>query len=115
MLDQKDENVHFVKVYGRPLYFANNMSGKPYGLLRYGYPDDGHVDFESSNSSIIPKAQLKHSHPNYFDDDDFFYVNNSTVSFQELLTNYTFVLWYSGRRWYVGSNFFICLCKYILI
>ena len=101
MIDRRDENVNFVEVYGRPLYFARNMSGKPYGLLRYGYPEDGYVDFHGRNTSTISMTPFKHSHPEHFDDDDFFYVNNSTASFsfQELLTNYTFILWYSGRRW----------------
>mmetsp|Transcript_33828 Transcript_33828/g.81793 ORF Transcript_33828/g.81793 Transcript_33828/m.81793 type:complete len:131 (+) Transcript_33828:1037-1429(+) len=43
----------------------------------------------------------------------FFEVNNATTGFQELLKNYTFVLRYTGRRWYgqivppglTGNNF----------
>ncbi|KAL7478407.1 hypothetical protein ACHAW6_004170 [Cyclotella cf. meneghiniana] len=106
MKDYNDDTVNFVEVYGRPTYFARNMTGKPYGLLRYGYPDDDDEFFDVFyNSTVIEGGSLelvphKHFHSNDFDDDDFFQVNNSTHSFQELLRNYTFVLWYSGSRWY---------------
>eukprot|EP00804_Cyclotella_cryptica_P006488 CCRYP_012786-RC/>CCRYP_012786-RC protein AED:0.10 eAED:0.10 QI:1112/0.72/0.91/1/0.81/0.83/12/549/753 len=106
MKDFADDTVDFVEIYGRPTYFARNMAGKPYGLLRYGYPDDDDEYFDvfynstiidGGNSELVPH---KHLDRDDFGDDDFFRVNNATSSFQELLRNYTFVLWYSGRRWY---------------
>eukprot|EP00804_Cyclotella_cryptica_P006522 CCRYP_012789-RB/>CCRYP_012789-RB protein AED:0.24 eAED:0.24 QI:253/1/1/1/0.71/0.8/15/71/708 len=106
MKDFNDDTVDFVEIYGRPTYIARNMTDKPFGLLRYGYPDDDDEYFsvfynstiiDGGNSELVPH---KHFHRDDFGDDDFFQVNNSTSSFQELLTNYTFVLWYSGRRWY---------------
>lgn len=91
------EEQTYVEVYGRPMYFASNMTGKPYGLLRYGYPDEGGTIIDNSTVSL----PNQHYHPRHFDDDDFFEVNSATPSFQfqNLLTNYTFILWYSGRRW----------------
>ena len=66
-------------IYGRPMYVIDDMSGKPASLLRLGYTD-------------------------YFNNgrftDDFFQYNNESSSFQELMTNYTFVLRYTGLRWY---------------
>ncbi|KAL7531293.1 hypothetical protein ACHAXR_003958, partial [Thalassiosira sp. AJA248-18] len=73
-----EEGVTFVEEYSRPMYVINNMTGKPFSLMRDGYPDD--------DDSLT--------------DDDFFEVNNSTTEFQELMKNYTFVLRYTGRRWY---------------
>jgi hypothetical protein len=97
MKDLKDPQASFVEVYGRPLFFTRNMTQKPIGLMRYGYPPDEETTTVTTNSSV---SELSHYHAeNNFDDDDFFQINNSTPSFQKLLTNYTFVLWYSGRRW----------------
>lgn len=102
--DFEDETAGFVQVYGRPTYFARNMTGKPLGLLRYGYPGDDDEYFDVFyNSTITNGSDLvphKHFVRDDFGDDDFFQVNNSTSSFQELLRNYTFALWYSGMRWY---------------
>jgi hypothetical protein len=102
--DLKDENVDFVETYRRPTYLARNLAGKPYGLLRYGYPDDDdayyNVFYDSAVTDGSELVSHKHFHAEAFADDDFFQVNNETSSFQELLKNYTFVLWYSGRRWY---------------
>ncbi|KAL7516968.1 hypothetical protein ACHAWX_001938 [Stephanocyclus meneghinianus] len=96
MKDFNDDTVNFVEIYGRPTYFARNMTGKPY--------DDNDEFFSVFyNSTITDNSELiphKHFHRDDFGDDDFFQINNSTSSFQELLRNYTFVLWYSGRRWY---------------
>ena len=33
-------------------------------------------------------------------DDDLFEVNNKSEAFQQLMTNYNFLLRYTGRRWY---------------
>ena len=45
-------------------------------------------------------ASRKHFHPDFFTDDDFFQVNNNSTEFQALLENYTFVVRYTGQRWY---------------
>jgi len=103
--DAYDTNVDFVEVYGRPMYVAHNLTGKPYGLLRFGYPDDDDNYFEVEYNSTISDGKSavtphKHLHPEFFEDDDFFQLNNVTPAFHELLKNYTFILWYSGMRWY---------------
>lgn len=100
--DQYDEEGEdFVEVYGRPMYVINNLSGKPYSLLRLTYPDDDdeyyNVDYPNSTGTL---SSHKHVHPDFFTDDDFFEVNNETSEFQQLLRNYTFVLWFTGIRWY---------------
>jgi hypothetical protein len=104
MKDPSDTNVNFVEVYQRPMYYVRNMTGKPFGLLRYGFPDEDKEYFDVFyNTTITEDSELiphKHFHLDAFADDDFFQVNNATSSFQELLKNYTFVLWYSGMRWY---------------
>jgi hypothetical protein len=71
------EEQTYVEVYGRPMYFASNMTGKPYGLLRYGYPDEGGTIIDNSTVSL----PNQHYHPRHFDDDDFFEVNSATPSF----------------------------------
>lgn len=75
--DTYDTNVDFVEVYGRPMYVAHNLTGKPYGLLRFGYPDDDDNYFEVEYNSTISDGQSavtphKHLHPEFFEDDDFF-------------------------------------------
>jgi hypothetical protein len=75
----------FVTVYGKPVFEILNMSGKPTSLLRLGYPD-----IEAGTDGV---------RDDYFSD-DFFQYNNISTGFQELLKNYTFVLFYSGLRWY---------------
>ena len=61
------------------MYVIDGMTGVPTSLYRLGYTDAG-------------------------DDgrftDDFFQYNNESTSFQELMKNYTFVLRYTGLRWY---------------
>ncbi len=61
------------------------MSGKPTSLLRLGYPD-----IEAGTDGVID---------NHFSD-DFFQYNSETTGFQDLLKNFTFVLFYTGLRWY---------------
>ena len=74
----------FSAVYGRPVYYVGNLTGKPMSLLRTGtYTEIGTNGLREE----------------YFTD-DFFEQNNKTFEFQELLMNYTFVLRYTGRRWY---------------
>ena len=85
-----------------------NLAGKPYGLLRLGYPSDDDeyfdVEYPSNSSGTTDEVEdlppHKHFHPDFFSDDDFFEVNNKTDDFQELMKNYTFVLRFTGRRWY---------------
>ncbi|KAL7469751.1 hypothetical protein ACHAXS_010855 [Conticribra weissflogii] len=101
--DKYDDEVNFVEVYGRPVYKVNNLQGIPYSVLRLGFPDDDDVHFEvqhkqSSTIEILPPH--KHTDPEYFLDDDFFETNNRSTAFQKLLKNYTFVLRFTGRRWY---------------
>ena len=85
------------------MYTIENLSGKPYSLLRLGYPeDDTHYKIDYPNSTGDGDiATHKHFHPAFFEDDDFFEQNNVTTKpgFQTLLQNYTFVLRYTGRRW----------------
>ena len=81
-----------------------NMQGKPYSLLRLGYPDDDDEYFEVQQNSTIDgvgyTAPHKHRHSEFFLDDDFFETNNKSTAFQNLLQNYSFVLRFTGRRWY---------------
>lgn len=90
------------------MYVIHNMTGKPNSLLRFGFPDVGTEYFEieypedEGNEGDVPLH--KHDEPNFFLDDDFFQQN--TV--EEILDkNYTFVLQYTGRRWY-GKHLFEC-------
>lgn len=53
------------------------MSGIPTGLMKMGEQTD-----------------------DYYADDDFFEIHTQYDEFNELLQNYTFVLKYTGRRWY---------------
>ena len=61
------------------MYVIDGMSEKPASLLRLGYTDTG------KDGRFT---------------DDFFQYNNESTSFQELMKNYTFVLRYTGLRWY---------------
>ncbi len=75
-------------------------TGKPYSLLRLGYPEgDEHFNVEYPDD-VGDLPLHKHYHPEFFQDDDFFELNNKTAEFQDLLKNYTFVLRYTGRRFY---------------
>mmetsp|Transcript_22209 Transcript_22209/g.45394 ORF Transcript_22209/g.45394 Transcript_22209/m.45394 type:complete len:708 (+) Transcript_22209:228-2351(+) len=101
--DKQDDEVNFVEVYGRPMYRVNNLQGVPYSVLRLGFPDDDDVHFDvqhKQNSMIATLPPHKHYDPDYFLDDDFFETNNRSTAFQKLLENYTFVLRFTGRRWY---------------
>mmetsp|Transcript_20385 Transcript_20385/g.58971 ORF Transcript_20385/g.58971 Transcript_20385/m.58971 type:complete len:591 (-) Transcript_20385:139-1911(-) len=100
-----EEGTKFVESYGRPVYVIDNMSGKPFSLMRLTYPDDDdqYFDIQYSNTNDGAKntvGEHKHYHPEFFADDDFFEVNNQTEAFQDLMKNYTFVLRYTGNRWY---------------
>lgn len=91
----------FVENYGRPMYVMRNLSGKPYNLLRLGYPEDGKEYFNITYANQIGNfTPHKHYHDSFFEDDDFFKMKNSTGEFSELLQNYTFVLRFTGQRWY---------------
>lgn len=101
-----EEGEDFVEVYGRPLYVRRNMAGSPLSFLRLGYPDDGaeHFEIEYPNSTSPNDGQAvtphKHNAPEFFTDDDFMEQNNRTAEYAALLQNYTFVVFYTGRRWY---------------
>jgi hypothetical protein len=85
------------------MYVIENLYGKPDSLLRLGYPDSGEEYFDisyPSATSNISVPQHKHHHDTFFLDDDFFEVNNQTAAYHELLKNYTFVLRFTGQRWY---------------
>ena len=79
-----------------------NVSGKPTSLLRLAHPD-----IEAGTDGV---------RDDYFSD-DFFRYNNRSTGFQELLKNYTFVLFYSGMRWYgklsVSEALIDCPCEYL--
>lgn len=85
------------------MYIVENMIGKPFGLMRLGYPDDDDqfFDIQYSNSTGSTKNVDSHKHyqPDFFTD-DFFEINNQTEEFQSLLKNYSFVLRFTGQRWY---------------
>jgi len=103
--DDDDNEVHFLEIYGRPVYFRRNMAGKPFFLpFQEAHPDnsDGHFNVKyptsmSDGGDLLPHKQFE---SNSLADDDFFQLDNASVKFQELLKNYTFVLEYSGNRWY---------------
>ncbi|KAL7551942.1 hypothetical protein ACHAWF_015151 [Thalassiosira exigua] len=101
-----EEGEDFVEVYGRPMYVRSNMTGKPLEFLRLTYPDDDgeHFDIEYQNSTVPNDVQVlvphKHNAPEFFTDDDFFEQNNQTAEYAKLLQNYTFIIFYTGRRWY---------------
>lgn len=97
-----EEGEDFVEVYGRPMYYSENMSGKPYNLLRLRYPENGNEYFNISYpiGSTGVLEPHKHYHDAFFTDDDFFEINNTTEAYQDLLKNYTFVLRFTGQRWY---------------
>ena len=99
--DKDGDNIDFVNVYGRPMY-ATRMQGKPFGLMRDGYPGETEhyfeVEYPHNASEIV--APHKHNNPDDYSDDDFFEIHNQSVAFQQLMKNYTFLLGYTGRRWY---------------
>lgn len=101
-----EEGEDFVEVYGRPMYVIENLSDKPYGLLRLTHPDDDdkyfNVEYPDSTETdgVGDLVSHKHFHLDSFSDDDFFQLNNQTAEFSQLLKNYTVVLRYTGRRWY---------------
>jgi len=100
-LDKDGDYIDFINVYGRPMYAAR-MQGKPYSVMRDGYPGQGEQYFEieypvNASAAVAPH---KHESPDDYSDDDFFEINNQSVAFQQLMNNYTFVLHYTGRRWY---------------
>ena len=101
--DNEDNWVHFVEVYGRPKYVSDKMSGIPHGFMRLAEPDTDDKYYEVTyNTSNVSKEIVPHRHyeDKFFLDDDFFQIHLDKPKFKELLNNYTFVLKYTGRRWY---------------
>lgn len=101
--DPNDDEVDFVEVYGRPVYVLRNLSGKPTSLMRLGYPENEvdqyySVEYPRNGTEALPQHQ--HYNEQFFEDDDFFEINNQTEDFQKLMNNYTFALSFTGRRWY---------------
>jgi len=101
--DPNDDEVDFVEVYGRPVYVLRNLSGKPTSLMRLGYPENEvdqyySVEYPPNSTEALPLHQ--HYNEQFFEDDDFFEINNQTEDFQKLMNNYTFALSFTGRRWY---------------
>jgi hypothetical protein len=101
--DPNDDEVDFVEVYGRPVYVLRNLSGKPTSLMRLGYSEDEtdqyySVEYPPNGTETLPLHQ--HYNEQFFEDDDFFEINNQTEDFQKLMNNYTFALSFTGRRWY---------------
>ena len=88
------------------------MTGMPFSLLRLGYPENGEeyfeIDYPNSTyaSGVLDLPLHKHHEPTFFEDDDFFDQNykNRQDEFELLMKNYTFVLHYTGRRWYGESQ-----------
>jgi len=100
-LDKDGDNIDFVNVYGRPMYAAR-MQGKPYSVMRDGYPGKEEKYFEIEYPMNVSAAVAPHKHesPDDYSDDDFFEVNSQSAAFLQLMNNYTFLLRYTGRRWY---------------
>ncbi len=100
-LDKDGDNIDFVKVYDRPMYTAR-MNGKPVSVMRDGYPGEEEHYFEIKYPANASAALEPHKHesPDDYSDDDFFEINNQSASFQQLMSNYTFLLRFTGRRWY---------------
>ena len=103
--DDEDDWVHFVEVYGRPKYVSENMTGIPHGLMRQAEPDTDDKYFGVEyNETALTKAEMlpphRHHEDKFFLEDDFFDIHIEKPKFKELLKNYTFVLKYTGRRWY---------------
>eukprot|EP00984_Skeletonema_dohrnii_P035952 scaffold36362_cov155-Skeletonema_dohrnii-CCMP3373.AAC.6 len=100
-LDKDSDNIDFVSVYGHPMYAAR-MKGKPYSVMRDGYPgeSDQYFEVEYPVNASMAVAPHKHESLDEYQDDDFFEINNKSLAFQKLVTNYTFLLRYTGRRWY---------------
>eukprot|EP00577_Skeletonema_sp_RCC1716_P005244 CAMPEP_0113387154 /NCGR_PEP_ID=MMETSP0013_2-20120614/8386_1 /TAXON_ID=2843 ORGANISM="Skeletonema costatum, Strain 1716" /NCGR_SAMPLE_ID=MMETSP0013_2 /ASSEMBLY_ACC=CAM_ASM_000158 /LENGTH=769 /DNA_ID=CAMNT_0000270033 /DNA_START=12 /DNA_END=2318 /DNA_ORIENTATION=+ /assembly_acc=CAM_ASM_000158 len=103
--DDADDWVHFVEVYGRPKYISEDMSGIPHGLMRLAEPDtDDKYYGVTYNGTTLTEAETltphRHYEDTFFEDDDFFEIHLDKPKFKELMTNYTFVLKYTGRRWY---------------
>ena len=87
--DPNDDTSEFVEVYNRPLYYAH-MSGIPFGLM--GGADE---DLQK-HADMLGRRSLSST----YDDDDFFDINLKNEAFVNLMKNYTFVLSYTGQRWY---------------
>ncbi len=85
-----------------------NMTGKPYSLLRFGYPEIGEEYFEieyyNSTHAEEDLPLHKHNESALFLDDDFF---EQSIIQEKLDKNYTFALQYTGRRWYGKSKFWL--------
>ena len=90
--DPNDDTAEFVEVYSRPLYFAH-MSGIPFGLM--GGKDKDLQKY----TDILGRRSLSGQNLTY-DDDDFFDIHLREEAFVNLMKNYTFVLGYTGQRWY---------------
>jgi len=88
--DPYDDTSEFVEVYNRPLYYAH-MSGIPFGLMR-GADED-----LAKYADMLGRRSLNNL---VFDDDDFFDIHLREEAFLNLMKNYTFVLGFTGRRWY---------------
>ena len=91
--DKDGDNINFIKIYDRPMYAAK-MNGKPYSVMRDGYPGEEEHYFEikypaNASTALVPH---KHESPDDYSDDDFFEINNLSASFQQLMSNYTFLL-----------------------
>ena len=92
-------NLKVVMLYGRPVYAAL-MKGTPCGLMRFGSKCDGDQYFSNVFMSNATGEMEPHGHYDFIENDDIIRVNENSSSFQELLKNYTFVLRFTGRRWY---------------
>jgi len=86
--DPNDDTSEFVEVYNRPLYYAH-MSGIPFGLM------SGKDKDLQKYTDILGRRSLL-----TYDDDDFFDIHLREEAFVNLMKNYTFVLSYTGQRWY---------------
>ena len=83
------------------------MSGKPICLQLLGYYGNEYDDQISftyrptpPDTNAITGIVPWHSHTEFpFNDDDFFWEETYNV-FDQIQNNYTFVLHYTGRRWY---------------
>ncbi len=79
------------------------MSDIPHGFMRLAEPDTDDKYYEVTyNTSTVTEEIVPHRHyeDKFFLNDDFFQIHLDKPKFKELLNNYTFVLKYTGRRWY---------------
>lgn len=96
--DKPKNSRHFVQVYQHPKYVAHHMSGVPHEVMRFGSRRDDDQTLRKNKTSPLKRRELLSKE--YFEDDDFFQIHKQEPAFERLLDDYTFILKYTGSRWY---------------